>query len=151
MGVRAHEETQLGKIIPSILTWVERLIWDLNVWGKQREWRRTAAPHPVLWRGKHAQNITLCHKNLMVSFKPWLTSHSSPSSFSLWRSGAADLTDTQHKGTWTTQWQEANWGVGWVAERCVGWHEQEDEVAVCVHVKKTLSYADGQCVEENLA
>ncbi len=52
--------------------------------------------------------------HLMVSFKPWLTSHSSPSSFSLWKSGAADLTDTQHKGTWTPQWQKEN--AGWLGE-----------------------------------
>lgn len=61
--------------------------------------------------------ITLVFKtqlHLMVSFKPWLTSHSSPSSFSLWKSGAADLTDTQHKGTWTTRWQKEKMQDGWV-------------------------------------
>lgn len=51
---------------------------------------------------KQGQSIMLENqRHLMVSFKPWLTSHSSPSSFSLWRSGAADLTDTQHRGTLT--------------------------------------------------
>lgn len=108
----------------------ERLIkaWERKVWMM-----KTAAHIPSREKANISCSDFTRQLHLMVSFKPWLTSHSSPSSFSLWKSGAADLTDTQHKGKWTTQWQKGKC-------RMVEWSEGCAKTTgictcVCVHVR----------------
>lgn len=114
-----------------------------KAWAREKrgEQRKTAAHILSCERANASCSIkTLVFKtqlHLMVSFKPWLTSHSSPSSFSLWKSGAADLTDTQHKrniNNTTTKPKNA----GWLGERCARQQQYAffslSEVYACVHV-----------------